>query len=32
MQEDITDITAALWMPSKSELTGPIVVGWDKVA
>lgn len=32
MQEDITDIAAALWMPSKGELTGPIIVGWDKVA
>jgi hypothetical protein len=32
MQEDITDIAVALWMPSKSEFTGLIVVGRDKVA
>ena len=32
MQEDITDIAAALWMPSKRELTELNTLDWGKVA
>jgi hypothetical protein len=32
MQEDITDLATALWMPSKQKLTGQTESSWSKVA